>query len=646
MERSRDGELAQSILSLMRSITVRSSNVNVALFGLYFGAAFGAVCLAGEDAHVASISHAGPLLVVFLLASFPVAVILLRHRVLSERGERQAAIAEAALDNMAQGLSMFDPSGRMITCNRQYRDLYGLPEHLCRKGSSIENIMSHQVALGICQGDIAEFRRVLAQTETHQCSELNLLDGRTIQIRRRTLENGNLVATHEDVTDQRTTAKRLSHLASHDPLTQLANRTQFRDKLNSALSSESSPFALHTIDLDCFKEINDTLGHPAGDAVLEAAAQRIRTSVREGDLVARLGGDEFAILQLVLWTPEDATALAGRLASDLAKPVFIDGTRVDVSASIGVALSTESKILPDTLMRMSDTALYCAKAAGRSTFRVYEPEMDLSLREKKRLEREIKAANPRTDFELYFQPILDVHRGEVASFEALIRWHHPVEGLILPDRFIVAAEESGAIQAIGNWAIHSACLEAMKWPKAIKVAVNVSPVQLRDPDFLDSIASAINSAGIAPHRLQVEITESVLLQDMDETLRVLERLKATGVGISVDDFGTGYASLSYLRKFPFDTLKIDQSFIREMANDGESLAIIESTLGLAHKLGMATVAEGVETVEQMSLLRAMNCSRVQGYLINRPHPASAVPAMLAREAVDSKDSRSASQLAA
>jgi EAL domain-containing protein (putative c-di-GMP-specific phosphodiesterase class I) len=317
-----------------------------------------------------------------------------------------------------------------------------------------------------------------------------------------------------------------------------------------------------------------------------------------------------------------------------------------VSASIGVALSTESKILPDTLMRMSDTALYCAKAAGRSTFRIYEPEMDLSLREKKRLEREIKAANPRTDFELYFQPILDVHRGEVASFEALIRWHHPAEGLILPDRFIVAAEESGAIQAIGNWAIHSACLEAMKWPKAIKVAVNVSPVQLRDPDFLDSIASAINSAGIAPHRLQVEITESVLLQDMDETLRVLERLKATGVGISVDDFGTGYASLSYLRKFPFDTLKIDQSFIREMANDGESLAIIESTLGLAHKLGMATVAEGVETVEQMSLLRAMNCSRVQGYLINRPHPASAVPAMLAREAVDSKGSRSASQLAA
>jgi EAL domain-containing protein (putative c-di-GMP-specific phosphodiesterase class I) len=272
--------------------------------------------------------------------------------------------------------------------------------------------------------------------------------------------------------------------------------------------------------------------------------------------------------------------------------------------------------------------------------------MDLSLREKKRLEREIKAANPRQDFELHYQPILDLHHGEVVSFEALIRWRHPVDGLILPDRFIVAAEESGAITSIGNWAIHSACLEATKWPKAIKVAVNVSPVQLRDPGFLDSIASAIDLAGIAPHRLQIEITESVLLQDMDETLRVLERLKAIGVGLSIDDFGTGYASLSYLRKFPFDTLKIDQSFIREMAVDGESFAIIESTLGLAHRLGMGTVAEGVETVEQMNLLRAMKCSRVQGYLINRPHPASAIPAMLARDAVDPKNLNSASQLAA
>jgi diguanylate cyclase (GGDEF)-like protein len=577
---------------------------------------------------------------------FPAAAMLLRQRILSERADQQAAIAAAALDNMAQGLSMFAPDGRMITSNRQYREMYALPEALCRPGVSAEDIVSHQVSLGVWPGELSEYGPIIWQTAAHSDHELNLLDGRTIKIHRRALADGTLVSTHDDVTEQRATQTRIAHLARHDPLTELANRNHFSDELKLALAGDKRPIAMHTIDLDYFKEINDAFGHPAGDTVLETVADRLRKSVREGDLVGRLGGDEFVILQQSMSTENDASNLAERVARILIEPVYIDGAKVEISASVGAAVAHDLEVSAEALMRRSDVALYCAKGDGRSTYRMYKPEMDINLREKKQLEREIKAADHSKDFELYYQPILDLACGEVVSFEALIRWRHPVEGLILPGRFIHAAEESGAIRPIGNWVMHAACLEAIKWPQSVKVAVNVSPMQLRDPSFIDSVASAISSSGICPSRLQMEITESILLQDTEATLRVLAKLKDLGVGISVDDFGTGYSSLSYLRKFSFDTLKIDQSFTRDMVFDKEARAIVESTLGLAHKLGMTTVGEGVETIEQMRLLRTMSCTKVQGYLINRPHPASEIPAMLAKLPIEAKDLHTVSTLAA
>lgn len=580
------------------------------------------------------------------LTLFPAASMLLQHRLLSARADQQAAIAAAALENMAQGLSMFDPNGRMITCNRQYREMYGLPEELCRRGSLVEHIVAYQMEAGLWPDDASEYSEVVQQIDYHREFELKLLDGRTINIHRRTLRDGSLVSTHEDVTSQRAAAKRIAHLANHDPLTQLANRTSFREGLNLASASDERPFAILTIDLDHFKEINDQLGHPVGDAVLEAVAQRLRASVRENDLVARLGGDEFAVLQRSARAKSDAVSLAARLARALAKPVYVDGDKVEVSASIGVAITTDPAITSDALMRMSDVALYCAKADGRSVYRLYEPQMDSTLREKKRLQREIKAADHNKDFELFYQPIFDLAAGAVVAFETLIRWRHPVEGLILPGRFIHAAEESGAIQPIGDWALRAACTEAMNWPSDIKVAVNVSPMQLRDASFINSIRTALSLSGLEPGRLQIEITESVLLKDMEATFEILAELRRLQVGISVDDFGTGYSSLSYLRKFPFDTLKIDQSFTRDMVVDRESRAIVESTLNLAHELGMTTVAEGVETIEQMKLLAKMNCSRIQGYLINHPHPATEVPAMLAKLRVEADSLRAVSQMAA
>jgi diguanylate cyclase (GGDEF)-like protein len=577
---------------------------------------------------------------------FPAAAMLLRQRILSERADQQATIAAAALDNMAQGLSMFAPDGRMITSNRRYRDMYALPEALCAPGVAVEAIVSHQVSIGVWPGELSQYERIILPTATDSDHELNLLDGRTISIHRRVLPDGSLVSTHDDVTEQRATATRVAHMARHDPLTELANRNHFSDELNRAVAAARRPIAIHTIDLDYFKEINDAFGHPAGDIVLATVAGRLRRSVREGDLVGRLGGDEFVILQQSMFADGDASDLAGRVVRMLGEPVFVDGAKVELSASVGVAVTNDFETSTEALMRMSDVALYCAKRDGRSTCRMYKPEMDINLREKKQLEREIKAADHSKDFELYYQPVLDLARSEVVSFEALIRWRHPVEGLILPGRFIRAAEESGAIKPIGNWVMHAACLEAMKWPRSIQVAVNVSPMQLRDPTFVDSVASAISSSAISPARLQMEITESILLQDTEATLHILAKLKDLGVGISVDDFGTGYSSLSYLRKFPFDTLKIDQSFTRDMVFDREARAIVESTLGLAHKLGMTTVAEGVETIEQMRMLRAMNCNNIQGYLINRPHPASEVPAMLAKLPLEAKDLQSVSTLAA
>jgi diguanylate cyclase (GGDEF)-like protein len=418
-------------------------------------------------------------------------------------------------------------------------------------------------------------------------------------------------------------------LAGHDPLTELPNRTLFHERLEQAIvmAGQGAICALLCLDLDRFKVVNDTLGHPIGDDLLRAAAARLCSVVRDGDTVARLGGDEFAIIQMHLKSFEDAVRLAERILASLREPYEIEGHRIVAGVSIGIAIAPLDSSSSDTLLKKADIALYLAKTEGRGTYRMFEPEIDSYLEKRRVTELDLRNARLE-DFELHYQPILDLRSGNLTGFEALIRWNHPVRGLIKPADFIPIAEESGLIITIGEWALRTACVEAAGWPENIEISVNLSPAQFKGTPLFSTVQDALATAGLAPGRLKLEITESVLMQNSDETLGLLHQLQAQGIRIALDDFGTGFSSLSYLRSFPFDRIKIDRSFIGHIdTSDGSSL-IVGAIVTLAQGLGMTTVAEGVETVEQLEKVREQGCAMVQGYLFGYPHPASEVPALI------------------
>ncbi|WP_375465326.1 putative bifunctional diguanylate cyclase/phosphodiesterase [uncultured Methylobacterium sp.] len=433
-----------------------------------------------------------------------------------------------------------------------------------------------------------------------------------------------IVGTHIDITARKQAEQQIAHMAVHDALTGLPNRLLFRDRLNQEIASakrHGGSFAVLACDLDRFKAVNDMLGHPAGDKLLRTIADRLRSVIRDVDTVARLGGDEFAIILSWLDGPQHASLTAQRIIEAVGRPVDLDADTANIGVSIGIALGTAACSDADSLFKNADIALYRAKAAGRNTFSFYEPGMDAVVASRSLLERDLREAVRTGGFALHYQPILNLAGDATGGFEALMRWHHPQRGMVSPAEFIPLAEETGLIVPLGTWALKAACREATGWPGDLHVAVNVSAVQFQKPGLEDSVVGALAASGLAPHRLELEITESVLIEDSEAAIACLHRLRALGVRISLDDFGTGYSSLSYLRRFPFDKIKIDRSFVRDIS-DPDTAAIVRAIVSIGERLGTAITAEGVETQEQLDQVRREGCTEVQGFLYGKPLPAA------------------------
>ncbi len=437
-----------------------------------------------------------------------------------------------------------------------------------------------------------------------------------------------LIVVIEDITERKRSEQRIAFMAHHDVLTGLANRLAIMEKIEQAVARHrrrGDPFAVLLLDLDRFKHVNDTLGHAVGDALLRETAVRLKASLRETDVLARLGGDEFAIVQdRENNQREAASALADRITDVISKPFNIEGNEVNIATSIGIALVPEHAANSDNLMKMADLALYRAKSAGRNGYRFFDPEMSLAASARHELESELRRAVQQDELELYYQPIVDTKTCEICGAEALIRWRHPTKGLVLPDQFIPLAEETGMITQIGDWLLQTACADAAGWPKDVKVAINLSAVQFRKNNLVDVVMCALAQSGLSPERLELEITETALIESATECLPVLHQFKNLGIAVALDDFGTGYSSLSQLMMFPFNKIKVDKSFIQNLTKRTECAAIIAATLTLARSLDIATTAEGVETVEQYRLLRLAGVTSLQGYLFQPPCPSSQI----------------------
>ena len=542
---------------------------------------------------------------------------------------------DAALNNMSQGLVVFDGDGNLILANRKFARMFGLAEDI--GGASVS--FNELTRLVQETGDISlvEILQRNSQRMAPDYAYESLDDGRVFSVNHRLMENGGSIATFLDVTERRRTEARIEYMATHDTLTGLPNRTQFRLNAESAIGArdigEASP-AIIVLDIDNFKMINDTMGLPMGDALLCALSGRIRTRLPKNCIAARLGGDEFGILQTDASQPVSAVALAEDLAMLLTEPLDLDGVPVDVRASIGIAAANDKTANADELLKNADIALNYAKADGRACYRLFDPEMAKSAHLRRQMEIGLREAIAADHFELHYQPIMNIRQGGVAACEALLRWNHPVRGMISPMEFIPLAEEIGVIGEIGEMVLRKACGEAMAWSADIKVSVNVSPLQFASRDLLADVSGALAISGLPPERLDLEITESALLADTKDVLETLHCLRAKGVRISLDDFGTGYSSLNYLRRFPFDKIKIDKSFVREVDSGEDATVIVRAVTTIAGSLGMITTAEGIETLEQLERVRAGGCCEAQGYLFCRPIPASRLRPMLTELAVD------------
>jgi diguanylate cyclase (GGDEF)-like protein len=543
--------------------------------------------------------------------------------------EQLNARLDAAVNNMSQGLCMFDKDERLLLCNERYRTMYRLSPEQIRLGCAPRELLEQRVASGTFLGDPEEYRAStaarFAQGETfYQTAEL--ADGRIIAMSFQPVVGGGWVATHEDITERQKIEARIAHMARHDTLTGLSNRVLFMERIDVAierLNRLGESFAVFVFDLDLFKSVNDSLGHAIGDELLRRFARRLEACTLPGWTAARIGGDEFAFIQIA---PSDqraiAIGLAEKIIGEVGAAFDIDGHRIAIGVSIGITLAPQDGDDAAELMKNADLALARAKAEGRGCYRFFEPEMDAAARLHRTMEIDLRNALLRHEFELHYQPLVDIASHMICGAEALVRWRHPEHGLVPPDRFISIAEETGAIIPMGECILKTACVEAAKWPRRVKVAVNLSPIQFRSPRLVDAVREALAQSGLAPQRLELEITESVLLQKDAGNLATLHELADLGVSIALDDFGTGYSSLSYLRAFPFQKIKIDRSFIAGMGEHADCSAIVSAITSLGRSLDVATTAEGVETREQLALLRAAGCSQAQGYLFSRPVPAS------------------------
>ncbi len=555
----------------------------------------------------------------------------------SEQISVQNTRFEAAINNMTLGLGMYDSEARLVVLNQRYAEMYALPAALREPGTPFQRILDNMAECGLTDRvavdtSLAYRKKTETDGEAKQFL-LELKDGRTYEVNERPMPNGGWVATHEDITARRQAERRIRHLARHDILTGLANRAVFREELEERLSilkaAPDGRLAVMCFDLDRFKQVNDTLGHSFGDKVLCLVAERVRGCLEPGDLVARLGGDEFAIVLYGQDRLARASDLCRRLIDAVSKPIFIDGHKALVGASIGIAVSPDHGLDAETLLRKADLALYAAKATKRGGHRFFDLDMDAALKERHDLEFDLRHALVNDQMRLVYQPLVDLSTGRIRGAEALLRWHEPSRGIVSPSVFIPIAEEIGLIIPLGEWVIAEACREAARWPDDVSVAINLSPAQFHSPDLVEVVVDALERAGLAAHRLELEITESVLLNEDEAALNVIHRLRALGVRISLDDFGTGYSSLGYLRRFPIDKIKLDQSFVRDMETNADCVTIVHAIASLGSALRMSTTAEGVETAEQLALVRLAGYNTAQGWLFGKPMPAANLRAQLA-----------------
>jgi len=574
----------------------------------------------------------GVLLAVAAILALTVGLLLKCHQRFDRTLAAERSELRIAVNNIPQGLVLYDASARIVICNQPYIQMFGLSPDVAKQGCTMRELIAHRKETGSFDGDVEAFcaaiiRNVSLGKVTRQLSEAP--GRRAIEIVNKPLKSGGWVATIEDITERKRAEERIAHLAHYDALTDLPNRVLFRDKLEQALREirPGERLAVLYIDIDEFKSVNDALGHAIGDELLKTVADRLRGCLGETDVAARLGGDEFAIIQTV-----DGRATTTRLVeaihAAIRQPFECAGHLITTDASIGIATAPEDGVALDQLLRNADLALYGAKGDGRRTHRFFEPGMDARAQARRSLEMELRQAINDGGFEVYYQPLVDLRDGRIGGCEALLRWRHPRRGMISPAEFIPVAEETGLINQLGQLVLNAACMEAAAWPGNTRVAVNVSPVQFRSQTLALNVAGALAASGLSAARLELEITEAVLIRDDEAALATMHQLRALGVRIALDDFGTGYSSLSYLQRFPFDKIKIDRSFIKGIADEGASSAIVQAVVNIAAASNMTTTAEGVEQEWQRELLRELGCNEMQGYLFSRAIPATDVRRLL------------------
>ena len=556
-----------------------------------------------------------------------------RDRLTDQRLAAERRQLSIAVNNIPQGLVLYDASARIIICNQPYLDMFGLSPDVAKPGCTMQRLIAHRKETGSFDGDVDEFCNAIIQTvslgkATRQLTEAP--GGRAIEIINRPLKGGGWVATIEDVTERRRADEKIAHLAHYDGLTDLPNRILFRERLEQSLKAirPGEQLAVLYIDIDEFKSVNDALGHPIGDELLKGVAERLRGCLKETDVAARLGGDEFAVIQTAIKDRSETTRLVDEIHSAIRQPLECMGHLITTDASIGIALAPGDGVDLDQLLKNADLALYGAKGDGRRTYRFFEAGMDQRARARRSLELELRQAISDGSLETYYQPVVNIEDGKISSCEALLRWRHPERGMISPAEFIPIAEDSGLINQLGLWVLNTACAEAATWPDHVRVAVNVSPVQFRSQALALNVAAALAACGLPASRLELEITEAVLIRDDEAALDMLHQLRKLGVRIALDDFGTGYSSLSYLQRFPFDKIKIDRSFIKDIAGPGASSSIVQAVVNIAAASDMTTTAEGVETEQQRNLLYILGCTEMQGYLFSPAIPAAEVRRLL------------------